>query len=333
VSPSDPSRKDLISPHRRGRFHAVKGLLTASAENNEVAARKRCLVLGGAVAAALVALSAGGAAARNPWIVFGASPKHGTQVPQLFRVRASGVGLSQITTGLHPASDPAFAADGRRVAFARLSSGLFVVNVDGSGLRRLTANGSDRYPVWSPNSRVIAFVRAGRSSYRLWLMTANGRRQRRLRSAPSPAGRAAWTPDGKSLVIASGGAFYEVSAATGKVQKRLAPTYDVSLGQLSWTLSPTGRMIAYVGRRAEPAGCERTACEVFALYLQGVRSHRPQRSLDDAAVAGWSPDGHSFVYAHGGALNVQALSGGTLTTIPVGDLALDGEAPPAWQPR
>ena len=64
--------------------------------------RKRCLVLGGAVAAALVALGAGSAAARNPWIVFGASPNHGTQAPQLFRVRVSGVGLSQITTGLHP---------------------------------------------------------------------------------------------------------------------------------------------------------------------------------------------------------------------------------------
>ena len=60
----------------------------------------------------------------------------------------------------------------------------------------------------------------------------------------------------------------------------------------------------------------------------------PARARHEIAVdAGWSPGGRSFVYARGGALNVQALSGGTLTTIPVGDLALDGEAPPAWQPR
>ncbi len=296
---------------------------------------KKTIVLAAAAVTALVALSGGSAATNNSWIVFAASPNHGTEAPQLFRVRASGSGLQQITTGSHAANDSDFAADGRRVAFSRLSSGLFVVNVDGSGLRRLTGDGSDRYPVWSPNGRSIAFVRGARLVYRLWLMSPNGHRQHRLRLAPplTAAERPAWTPDGKSLVIAAGGSFYRIRAATGKVQKRLAPTYDVSLGQLFWTLSPNGRMIAYVGRRAEPADCERTACEVFALYLQGVNSTRPKRSVDDAGVPGWLPDSRRLVYSHGGVLNVQSLSGGTPTTIAIGDAALDGAAPPAWQPR
>ena len=110
---------------------------------------KKTIVLAAAAVTALVALSGGSAATNNSWIVFAASPNHGTEAPQLFRVRASGSGLQQITTGSHAANDSDFAADGRRVAFSRLSSGLFVVNVDGSGLRRLTGDGSDRYPVWS----------------------------------------------------------------------------------------------------------------------------------------------------------------------------------------
>jgi Tol biopolymer transport system component len=301
----------------------------------KVTLTQKTIVLAVVAVSTLIALSAGSAVTNNPWIVFAASPNHGTQAPQLFRVRASGSGLKQITTGSHAANDADFAADGRRIAFSRLSSGLFIVNVDGSGLRRLTGNGSDRYPVWSPNGRSIAFVRGAQSVYRLWLMSPNGPRQHRLRLAPSltAAERPAWTPDGKSLVIASGGSFYRISAATGKVQRRLAAAYDVSLGQLFWTLSPNGRMIAYVGRRPEPAGCERTACEVFALYLQGVNSTQPRRSVEDAGVPGWSPDSRRLVYAQSGALNVQSLNGGIPATIAIGDAALEGEAPPAWQPR
>jgi Tol biopolymer transport system component len=300
-----------------------------------VAWKNKTIVLAAGAVSALAGLNVGSAATNDPWIVFAASPNHGTQAPQLFRVRASGSGLKQVTTGSHPANDAAFGADGRRVAFSRLSSGLFLINFDGSGLRRLTANGSDRYPVWSPNGRSLAFVRGAGSGYRLWLMSTNGHHQHRLRRAPAltAAERPAWTPDGKSLVIPSGGGFYRISAATGKVTKRLAPTYDVSLGQLFWTLSPNGRVIAYVGRRPEPAGCERTACEVFALYLQGVNATQPKRSINDAGVPGWSPDSRRLVYTHGGALNVQSLSDRTPATIAIGDIALDGEAPPAWQPR
>jgi TolB protein len=308
-------------------------LLTAVADNRWVIWARRVIVFAAVALAAFLALAAGSAATENAWILFTASPDRGTQAPQLFRIHVSGTGLGQITSGRRPANDPAFAPDGTQLAFARLGSGLFVVNVDGSALRRLTGNGYDRYPVWSPNGRLIAFVRGARSGYHLWVMSANGKRQHRLRQAPSTAGRAAWTPDGESLIIASGGAFYEVSAATGKVLKRLAPAYDVSLGQLFWSLSPDGRKIAYVGRRPEPAGCEHTGCEVFALYLQPVTSSQQKRFADDAGVPGWSPDGRRIVYPSGGRLNVRKLAGGTPATIVVGDIGVDPEAPPAWQPR
>lgn len=301
-----------------------------------MAVRRPVAVLVAAVAA-LAILSVGNAAPADAWIVFAGGPEQGTRPPQLFRVRSSGTGLSQISTGLHPAADPSFSPDGKRLAFARLGSGLFLAKLDGSHLRRLTANGNDRYPVWAPDGRSIAFLRPDRRvaarGYRLHLISAEGKRQQLLRAAPAAAGRPSWEPDSQALVIPSGGAFYEVNAATGRVKKRLAPTYDVSLGTLFWTLSPSGRALAYVGRRPEPPACQRAACEVFALYLQSVGSSSPRRLLDDAAVAGWSPSGRELVYAHGGALNLQALANGAAKVISVGDVALDGEAPPAWQPR
>jgi hypothetical protein len=67
------------------------------------------IVLAVVAAAAVVALGAGAAAREDAWLVFTASPNHGGQAPQLFRVHASGTGLRQITIGRGPANDPAFA--------------------------------------------------------------------------------------------------------------------------------------------------------------------------------------------------------------------------------
>jgi dipeptidyl aminopeptidase/acylaminoacyl peptidase len=64
--------------------------------------------------------------------------------------------------------DPQISPDGTRVAFEarrmngpkdRYDSDLYLVRTDGSGLTRITHTGHDRGPVWSPDSRTIAFVR------------------------------------------------------------------------------------------------------------------------------------------------------------------------------
>lgn len=301
-----------------------------------VAGKLSVIALG--LTAAVAGLGSGSAATRDAWLVFPSAPTEaGLQLSQLVRVHVSGSGFHEITTGARSALDPSFARDGRHVVFTRLSSGVFVTTVDGTVLRRLTANGSDRFPVYSPDGHQIVFIRAAKGNgYRVWVMNANGRRQHRLRFAPMLGSetRAAWLPDGRSLVIATGGAFYRISATTGKMLKQLTPTYDATLDPLQWSLSPNGKTIAHIGRRAEPAGCQRAECEVFALYLQGVASRKPERAIADVGVvAGWSPDSRRIVYTHGG-LVIEQVAGGATKTISIpGDRSIDGEAPPAWQPR
>jgi hypothetical protein len=58
-------------------------------------------------------------------------------------------------------SGPSFSPDGTKLAYGgpQEAPGIYVANVDGSGVRRLTS-GLDGGPVWSPDGAQIAFVRA-----------------------------------------------------------------------------------------------------------------------------------------------------------------------------
>src|SRR5439155_2987102 len=184
-----------------------------------------------ALAIAALGLSAAHAApsADAPWIVFSGQPD-GTSVPQLFRVQTTGAGLEQITTGSLPATDPAFSPSGAQLVFSRLSSGIFRVNLDGTGLHRLTSGGRDSYPVWSPDGKRIAFVRPYRTEWRAYVMSASGSGQKLLKLAP-PSGRPTWTRDGTSLFIPAAGGLVKVDSRTGGVQKVYRVVLDPSISQ------------------------------------------------------------------------------------------------------
>jgi TolB protein len=328
-------KKDDWSPRT---FQGVKSFFTKPRQCVswvKAQARIAAIVLG----VALLTGGSTGAASSTTWIVFAASPQHGTQPSQLFRITTTGGGLKQITTGMRAATEPSFSPDGRRVAFTRAFAGIFVMHADGTALRRLTNDSGDRFPVWSPDGTAIAFLRPTAptptgGSYRLFVTTANGRHQRALRLAPPPDGRADWLPDSKSILISSKGAFYKVSSSRGKVERRFGPALQTTYDPF-WTLAPNGKTIALIGPRPGPAGCQGVACEVSALYLVRVGATRQRRFADDAGLAGWSPDSRTLIFARGGTLNLQPASGGPAKVIAVGEPEENaplGDAPPAWQP-
>ena len=119
-------------------------------------------------------------------------------------------------------TDVALSPDGKRIAFFRRGprAGLYVANVDGSGLRRVAAGdaarlGPDGPPVWSPDGRQIAFALVGRSTCPLKTRGNPGIYVVRSRGggvhkppALTPRGRSwpnfitvdAWSPDGRTLL-------------------------------------------------------------------------------------------------------------------------------------
>ena len=287
-----------------------------------------------ALAIAALGLSAAHAApsADAPWIVFSGQPD-GTSVPQLFRVQTTGAGLEQITTGSLPATDPAFSPSGAQLVFSRLSSGIFRVNLDGTGLHRLTSGGRDSYPVWSPDGKRIAFVRPYRTEWRAYVMSASGSGQKLLKLAP-PSGRPTWTRDGTSLFIPAAGGLVKVDSRTGGVQKVYRVVLDPSISQAA-TVTAGGQTVAFVGRRAPtgPPDCGESNCPAYALYVSALSGKNRRRVANDTGPAGWSPDGKTLVYVSRGSLTLSPVAGGKTTAIPTGTHVASGDAPPAWQPR
>jgi TolB protein len=90
----------------------------------------------------------------------------------------------QVVTTSDADTAPAPSPDGRKIAFMSQRDGnweVYVVNVDGSNLQRLTDNpAQDGLPVWSPDGRALAFASDRGGSWSVWIMTSTGRNQQEL---------------------------------------------------------------------------------------------------------------------------------------------------------
>ena len=99
---------------------------------------------------------------------------------QLYLMRADGSHVRRLTHDRNCYSDPTWAPDGTRIAFASWRRdglpGIWTMNLNGTGLRLLTDKGDS--PAWSPDGTTIAY----RSRYpeAIWLMNPDGSNQRQL---------------------------------------------------------------------------------------------------------------------------------------------------------
>jgi TolB protein len=234
-------------------------------------------------------------------IVFERSPGLSGKVgySNLYVMNADGSGQKNLTP--RPRSthktNPVWSPDGRKIAFevepgcgppfpcVGDPSEIYVVNVDGSGLRNLTRNSAfDRISAWSRDGRRIAFVSFRDGSSELYVVNADGSGQRRLtrNDLGDFTGPAAWSPDGRKLAFESrrdGNFDIYVMNVDGSGQKRLTrhPARDLSP---AW--SPDGRKIAFRSTRdGNP--------EIYVMNADGSGQRNLTRSPANEGWFAWSP--------------------------------------------
>jgi TolB protein len=113
-------------------------------------------------------------------------------------VNADGTGLTRVTPECNQYGDLAWSPDGRHFAFRRWGSELYVMDTDGSDVRRLLATVLVSDFAWSPDARRIAFTRGDLPG--IWAVNVDDTGE----AALVPGVRAAnlsWSPDGREIAF------------------------------------------------------------------------------------------------------------------------------------
>jgi Tol biopolymer transport system component len=243
---------------------------------------------------------------------------------ELYVMNADGSGKRRLARSPLAGNDlfravPAWSPDGRKLAFAiqlRRSAGLcdragacndeiFVMNADGSGLRRLTRNAvPDGHAAWSPDGRKIAFLswRDGTGAD-VFVMNADGSDQRNLTRKPGNEGGPAWSPDGRAILFtavppgqplwvggsrSASGPYRDVYVmnADGSDQRNLTHTREAEEYAAAW--APDGRTIAF-------AAYDGRANRIFVINADGSGRRALTHKITETFMT-WSPDGQKIAF-------------------------------------
>jgi TolB protein len=152
---------------------------------------------------------------------------------------------------------PAWSADGSKLAFTSNRDGnseIYVVNRDGSGMRRLTNHPAiDVTPTWSPTGTQIAFTSDRTGSPQIWVMNADGSELNKITNE-SWCDRPTWSvpPNNEIAYAAKTGAGFDIRIFDFATRTTRTITDGIGSNE-SPAFSPNGRHVAFTSTRAGKA--------------------------------------------------------------------------------
>jgi Tol biopolymer transport system component len=252
----------------------------------------------------------------------------------IYAVRSDGTGLRRLAAN---ARGPAWSPDGSQIAYTSFSArgGVWVMNADGSGQRRVTpAPGGADWVAWSPDGRQILFSSTAFSgAATLVVVNADGSGLKSVftRSFGDTGYTPAWAPDGRILFGRRTRNLGEICSVDpgGRGLTVVTPTQIPANFSLSadgkWLAIYDGDSDSLVRMAASGRGLPLVLVEEVSQYQRGP------------ALSSWSPNGSKLVLGNDSrawlldrsVLYVAKADGSEVWEVPNTDDAYD----PAWRPE
>ncbi|MFI5214650.1 MAG: hypothetical protein ACHQU8_08945, partial [Gemmatimonadales bacterium] len=212
-------------------------------------------------------------------------------------------GVERQLSNMFALSAPRFSPDGRRIALSSVegrSTDIRLYDLQRQTLSRLTFEGNNFFPEWTPDGRRVSFYsiqRPGAQGADLYWAAADGSGGAQvLLSAPSNQTEMAWAPGGRSLV------FRQLSTA-GKAELWVLPAdsprtprpyLQGAFNYGSPAVSPDGHWVAYVSD-------ESSRTEIYVRSFPEPAG-RWQISVNGGSSPRWAHSGRELYYRSGDSL-------------------------------
>lgn len=219
---------------------------------------------------------------------------------EVVRVRRDGTAVPVDTTWVGVFNSMTLSPDGKRLAvgagFGTGALSIWVKQLDRGPFSRLTFGGLDRRPAWSPDGKLIAFIRDSGGGGNVMVHNADGSgTDRVLAHYPRQIQEVAWSPDGRWIVgrtdnSTPGAGDLVAIPATG--EGRPIPVAASPFTEINPAVSPDGHWLAYTSN-------ETGASEVYLKAFPDSAGAEHQVSGHGGSAPRWSRDGRTLYFIAG----------------------------------
>ncbi len=219
-----------------------------------------------------------------------AAPLHGEEKPSAIHVmKVDGSQAHKLVQvdGYTDQEAPRWSRDGKQVMFNATDTDsrapeLFVVNADGTGLRKL---GPGARADWSSDGKQIA----SDDGREVFVQNVDGQGRDKVTTGRSPR----WSPDGSQMAVVEDRMLHVLDVVTGERRALFAEPFALLYAGVCW--SPDGRHIALVAQPVQ--GPRRQLLIVSSQGAQRGLQARLQTAGGMSSTPSYSPDGKRLAYS------------------------------------
>jgi len=222
-------------------------------------------------------------------------------------------GIQALTTsdGTFGDYEPAWSPDGRHIAFVSNRElpyeNIYLMEADGTDIRKLTDSRGVSRPTWSPDGTRIAFngMLSGQGYWQLdiFVIDVNGTGIVTLTNSVSDEFGPSWSPDGRKIAFASWEGICTINA-DGSDRRVIVPNEHWFYNDPTW--SPDGQRIAFTGQNGQ----------IYSVNADGSGFARLTHLHVSAVLdPSWAPDGRRIAFSDNEFIYILDLESGSASRL------------------